>query len=243
MSNETLLFVFGIILAISAVAVCVVGLKSPGFPGKAAPIVVLWFTIFVVGSGTFAVLHAKDEEKGKAAESREAGKKAEEEAGNATPLGNEGAQGGKTEEAEEEVEGGEGLQEEGEVGPEEEPGGEKSTKGKEGGVGGEKVEAEPLPSESDGGEEGAGAEASAGGDPAAGDMVFSDNCSICHGADGHGGNGGPDLRTMPKAKTEAGAIEQVSNGGGGMPAFKGQLSEEEIADVAAYVSTKIAGGG
>jgi mono/diheme cytochrome c family protein len=88
-----------------------------------------------------------------------------------------------------------------------------------------------------------GAEAGAGGDPGAGAEVFANNCSICHGADGKGGNGGPDLTTQPKAKTEAGAIEQVTNGGGGMPAFGGQLSEEEIEDVASYVVQKIVGGG
>jgi hypothetical protein len=150
MSNETLLFICGIILAISAVTVCIVGLKVPAFPGKAAPIVVLWFAIFVVGSGTFAVLHAKDEDKAKAAASREADKKAEEEGNDVAPEGTEGAQGGESEKSEEEVEGGEGLQEEGEVGPEEEPGGEEATEGKEGGAGGEEVEAEPLPSEGEG---------------------------------------------------------------------------------------------
>jgi quinohemoprotein ethanol dehydrogenase len=97
-----------------------------------------------------------------------------------------------------------------------------------------------------GGEEakGGGEEAAAGAANAeAGLEVFDNNCSICHGATGHGGNGGPDLRTMPKAKTEAGAVEQVTDGGGGMPAFKGQLSEEEIKDVAAYVVQDIVGGG
>jgi mono/diheme cytochrome c family protein len=32
-------------------------------------------------------------------------------------------------------------------------------------------------------------------------------------------------------------VKQVTNGGGGMPAFKGKLSDEEIEDVAAFVST------
>jgi quinohemoprotein ethanol dehydrogenase len=93
-------------------------------------------------------------------------------------------------------------------------------------------------------------EASAGGggggakmaDAEAGKEVFSEECSVCHGATGHGGNGGPDLRTMPLAKTQAGAEKQVTNGGGGMPAFKGQLSEEEISNVAAYVAEDIVGG-
>jgi heme/copper-type cytochrome/quinol oxidase subunit 2/cytochrome c553 len=86
--------------------------------------------------------------------------------------------------------------------------------------------------------------AGAGGAPnaEAGKEVFAEQCSVCHGADGLGGNGGPDLTTMPKAKEQAGAEEQVTNGGGGMPAFKGTLSEEEIANVAAYVVEDIVGG-
>jgi mono/diheme cytochrome c family protein len=89
-----------------------------------------------------------------------------------------------------------------------------------------------------------GEEAAAGGAPSAeaGEEVFAENCSVCHGATGHGGNGGPDLTTMPKAKEQAGAEEQVTNGGGGMPAFKGTLSEEEIGNVAAYVVEDIVGG-
>ena len=82
-----------------------------------------------------------------------------------------------------------------------------------------------------------------GGKPnaAAGKEVFSEQCSVCHGADGLGGNGGPDLTTMPLAKEQAGAEKQVTNGGGGMPAFKGQLSSEEISNVAAYVVEEIVG--
>jgi alcohol dehydrogenase (cytochrome c) len=93
------------------------------------------------------------------------------------------------------------------------------------------------------GEEG-GEEAAAGGAPnaEAGEEVFAENCSTCHGATGHGGNGGPDLRTMPLAKTQEGAEQQVTDGGGGMPPFKGVLSEEEIENVAAYVSEDIVGG-
>jgi heme/copper-type cytochrome/quinol oxidase subunit 2/cytochrome c553 len=112
---------------------------------------------------------------------------------------------------------------------------------------------EPAPEEGAGEEpegaeepeaEGGGEEAAAGGAPnaEAGEEVFAENCSVCHGATGHGGNGGPDLTTMPKAKEQAGAEEQVTNGGGGMPAFSGILSEEEISNVAAYVVEDIVGG-
>ncbi len=92
------------------------------------------------------------------------------------------------------------------------------------------------------GEAGAEGEGGEGGDPAKGTVVFTENCSTCHGATGEGGNGGPDLLTMPLAQTEAGATEQVTNGGGGMPAFAGTLSEEEIENVAAYVVQEITHG-
>jgi heme/copper-type cytochrome/quinol oxidase subunit 2/mono/diheme cytochrome c family protein len=126
-------------------------------------------------------------------------------------------------------------------GPEEAETPEGEGAGEEEAEGGEEAEAE-------GGEEAeaeeGGEEAAAGGTPSAeaGEEVFAENCSVCHGATGHGGNGGPDLTTMPKAKEQAGAEEQVTNGGGGMPAFAGTLSEEEISNVAAYVVEDIVGG-
>ena len=74
-----------------------------------------------------------------------------------------------------------------------------------------------------------GGEAAAAGAPnaAAGKEVFAEQCSVCHGSDGLGGSGGPDLTTMPKAKEQAGAEEQVTNGGGGMPAFKGSCRKKK----------------
>jgi plastocyanin len=115
MSNETLLFICGIILAVSAVTVAFIGLKVKTFPGKVMPLVVLWFGIFVVGTATFAVLHAKDEEANKVREAayEEAGEKAEKEGGHVAPLGTEGAEGN---EEKGEEEGKEGLEE---AGPEE----------------------------------------------------------------------------------------------------------------------------
>ena len=77
------------------------------------------------------------------------------------------------------------------------------------------------------------------GDAAAGKAVFSDNCAGCHGALGTGGNGGPDLTAIPSAKDMAAVVKQVTNGGGGMPAFKGQLTEQQIQDVSAYVTSEI----
>ncbi|HEV7771449.1 MAG TPA: plastocyanin/azurin family copper-binding protein [Solirubrobacterales bacterium] len=65
MSSETLFYVFGIALAVSAVGVSFLGLWVKGFPGKAFPLVVLWFVVLVGGATTYSVLHAQhvDEEK------------------------------------------------------------------------------------------------------------------------------------------------------------------------------------
>ncbi len=58
MSNETLFYICGVVLAVSALVVSFVGLKLKDFPGKALPLVILWFAVFVVGATTFAVRHA-----------------------------------------------------------------------------------------------------------------------------------------------------------------------------------------
>ena len=74
---------------------------------------------------------------------------------------------------------------------------------------------------------------------ALGQQLFADNCSVCHGATGQGGNGGPDLTAIPSAKSLQRVIEQVTNGGGGMPPFKGQLTDPQIRAVATYVTQRI----
>jgi heme/copper-type cytochrome/quinol oxidase subunit 2 len=142
-------------------------------------------------------------------------------------------------EAEEAEANGEETAEEEEAKGEEEAGSEEEAEAPEEEGAGEEPEGAEEPEAEAGGEE-----AAAGGAPnaEAGEEVFAENCSVCHGATGHGGNGGPDLTTMPKAKEQAGAEEQVTNGGGGMPAFSGILSEEEISNVAAYVVEDIVGG-
>jgi mono/diheme cytochrome c family protein len=82
--------------------------------------------------------------------------------------------------------------------------------------------------------EGSGSELK--GDPANGEKVFaSAGCGGCHTleAAGSSGNVGPNLDDA-KPDLEL-AHNRVTNGAGAMPAFKGQLSDQEIADVAAYV--------
>jgi quinohemoprotein ethanol dehydrogenase len=80
------------------------------------------------------------------------------------------------------------------------------------------------------------------GSAAAGKPIFAANCGTCHGASGHGGNGGPDLTSIPSAKSLQVVIGQVTNGGGGMPAFKGTLTQQQIRNVSTYVVHDITHG-
>ncbi len=101
MNNEILFYVFGIALAVSAVLVSIAGLRMKDFPGKAFPVVVLWFAILVGGAATFAVLHSKDEKADHEVEYVKAGEEFEKETSNG-PYETSGS-----EESESEGEGGE----------------------------------------------------------------------------------------------------------------------------------------
>jgi len=90
MSNETLFYICGIALAVSAVLTSFAGLRVNSFPGKLGPLVALWFVLLVAGSATFAVLHAQDEEKAKAAELAKANEEVEEEEADVPASGAEG---------------------------------------------------------------------------------------------------------------------------------------------------------
>ncbi len=75
------------------------------------------------------------------------------------------------------------------------------------------------------------------GDPVAGKAVFTTNCGGCHTLSDAGTSGtiGPNLDDAQP--DEALVVDRVTNGQGAMPPFAGTLSEQQIADVAAYVST------
>jgi mono/diheme cytochrome c family protein len=80
------------------------------------------------------------------------------------------------------------------------------------------------------------------GDPGAGKAVFGKaGCGGCHTlAAAHStGNVGPVLDDVkPDYRL---ATSRVTNGKGVMPSFKGQLSDQEIANVAAFVVTSTGG--
>jgi mono/diheme cytochrome c family protein len=73
------------------------------------------------------------------------------------------------------------------------------------------------------------------GDATAGKVVFVSSCGVCHvlkAADATGAVG-PNLDE--KKPDETLTIDRVVNGKGTMPAFKGQLTDQQIADVVAFV--------
>ena len=81
------------------------------------------------------------------------------------------------------------------------------------------------------------------GDPVAGKEIFlgASACGGCHTLADAGSTGqvGPNLdEAMPSAEL---VVDRVTNGQGVMPSFSGTLTPQQIADVAAYVSTAAGG--
>jgi mono/diheme cytochrome c family protein len=72
---------------------------------------------------------------------------------------------------------------------------------------------------------------------AQGKQLFTTNCAGCHTLKDAKATGkvGPDLDQLKP--DEATTQRQVTNGGGAMPAFKGQLKPEEIQAVSQYVAS------
>jgi mono/diheme cytochrome c family protein len=69
----------------------------------------------------------------------------------------------------------------------------------------------------------------------AGQLVFAENCGLCHGAEGAGGSA-PSLRGINLTGNEI--ITRVYGGhSAGMPAFRQTLTSAEVQEVALYVVT------
>jgi len=81
----------------------------------------------------------------------------------------------------------------------------------------------------------------AAGDPVAGKEIFltvaQPSCSGCHTLSDAGSSGsiGPNLDAASPSYDKV--VERVTDGQGVMPSFAGSLSEQQIQDVAAYVSS------
>ena len=81
-----------------------------------------------------------------------------------------------------------------------------------------------------------------GGGAADGEAVFaSAGCGGCHTLEAAGSSGptGPTLDELQPSQDQV--AQQVREGGGGMPSFEDQLSDEEIDAVAQFVSQSAGG--
>jgi mono/diheme cytochrome c family protein len=81
--------------------------------------------------------------------------------------------------------------------------------------------------------------ASSGPDPAHGKEIFGNTCTSCHGANGD------QLPTVKlkdasflQQRGEPGLVQVITSGKGGMPAFSGKLSADDIASVVAFLETQ-----
>jgi mono/diheme cytochrome c family protein len=82
--------------------------------------------------------------------------------------------------------------------------------------------------------------AGAGGDDPK--LLFESSCGTCHVLADAGTSGtiGPNLDQAKPSLQKA--ITQITNGGGGMPPFKGQLTQQQIRALAQYIVRVAAGG-
>ena len=102
----------------------------------------------------------------------------------------------------------------------------------------ENVETSDTGTEAEGTTTEEGEEETGEGDPANGKTIFAaQGCGTCHTLSDAGSSGsvGPNLDDS-KPDVDL-VVDRVTNGSGAMPAFGDKLSEQEINDVAAYVSS------
>jgi mono/diheme cytochrome c family protein len=74
------------------------------------------------------------------------------------------------------------------------------------------------------------------GDATHGKTVYEANCQGCHGADGASGTAKHDIAGHAASDLE-GAVRGVLAGKESMPSFQGLLSNQDIADVMAYLKS------
>jgi plastocyanin len=77
MSDATIFYIFGGLLAAMAVATSLIGLRVESFPGRYGPAIFLCFVAVVGTAVTFAILNGKSEERAHAAEYKAAGERVE----------------------------------------------------------------------------------------------------------------------------------------------------------------------
>ncbi|MCU6711719.1 cytochrome c [Paenibacillus sp. J5C_2022] len=74
-------------------------------------------------------------------------------------------------------------------------------------------------------------------DAAEAEAVYKQNCVGCHAVD-LAGKAGPNLQKVGAKLTTEQIHTRISNGGGGMPAYKDQLSKDEIDALTNWLAAK-----
>lgn len=75
------------------------------------------------------------------------------------------------------------------------------------------------------------------GDPVEGERLWNVHCEECHAADGTGTETGPDITDDPEA--DAVLADKILYGWGSMEGFADELSNQEVADVVAFVEEHV----
>lgn len=84
------------------------------------------------------------------------------------------------------------------------------------------------------------------GDPAKGNELFDEQCAQCHHAYTEEKKKGPSLKWLfikdkldstGKPVSDASVTEKIEKGGNGMPPFKGTFSDQDKADLLAFLKT------
>ncbi|MFC0190476.1 c-type cytochrome [Fictibacillus aquaticus] len=78
-------------------------------------------------------------------------------------------------------------------------------------------------------------EESSGRDSAGAEAIYKQNCASCHGQNLEGSSG-PALKEVGKEYSKDEILEQIKDGGGGMPA--GLIGGKEAENVASWLSDK-----
>jgi mono/diheme cytochrome c family protein len=73
------------------------------------------------------------------------------------------------------------------------------------------------------------------GDAAAGQVIYTDICAECHGADLSGTDKGPNLLLIAPRKSDEGIIGSLLEGPEEMPSFREQFSDQQLADTLAFL--------
>ncbi|MCY9670613.1 cytochrome c [Paenibacillus alginolyticus] len=69
------------------------------------------------------------------------------------------------------------------------------------------------------------------------ETIYKSNCMSCHGINLEG-KIGPSLKNVAETRSHDQIATKIQNGGGGMPAFKSKLQDQDVQELANWLATK-----